>query len=233
MPWEDIGLVASEGIDPTLWLARALATMNGVPLELEPVAVAGTTQTNRLRVAPADWDSRMGQTVHLVQTEGVPDPSGNVGNGVESQVAIADLGAALPALPINGSELPLKQGFFAKASGDPACEAGQACAVARFDPEAPPIALAGRILLNSQRLLRIRLMTPQQAMFQSIRVLVVAPSGAVSESVTGTPWSWTDVAVPLPAGLEEVAVLVFPTGPDCAFFSAVAYDVAIGSISAE
>jgi hypothetical protein len=237
LPWEDIGFSASEGIESARWMAHASATMNGAPVQLDPVPVPGTTETNQLRLARSQWVSRLGKTVQLKLLGGVSDAGGHAGNDVESAVIFADLGSPTASILFNSPAYPFMQGFTSRPVGDPACEPGNACAVAHFDSRSEPVAIAGRIITSSATSISVRLaFTNFKASGPprppEIRVLAVEPSGAVSQT-SGGPLSWGEVVLTIGRGTEEVGVLVLPSVADCISDAQVVYDVAVGSITAK
>jgi hypothetical protein len=232
LPWDPVSIIASEGVDPETWRAAMTATLDGAPIGFAPVAVAGTTDVDRLELPSAPWPPRSGKVLHVGVADGIADHSGNVGAGMQTDVTLADLGSPSTAVLFDGSSAPVLVGLTTRPAGDPACEAAKPCAAAHVANT--PFGLAARLSTAGATAVRVRMSSTVSGRGpRDLLVRLVAPTGAVSEMTAhATNGAWEETTVSIPSGAVELGVEISLAKSDC-YPSYTLGDVAIGSITVE
>jgi hypothetical protein len=156
---------------------------------------------------------------------------------MRTDVAFADLGNAATAFVFDGTSKPFLVGLSERPTGDPACEAGKACA-AMHVADGAPFGLAARLTTTpgTGTLVRVRLSsTISDRGPREVLVRLVAPSGEVSDVTARSSGTWEDVTLPIPSGAAEVGVAIglAPRLYDCYSPGPPFGDVAIGAIVVE
>ena len=201
LPWDVVALGASEGLDPSAWLERTSATLEGDAVTLVPAAVEGTSEVNRLELPAQGWIERNGRVLRVEVGSGVTDRSGNAADAMTLEHAFADVGDPLPGVTFMEDQTPLLVGMELRPAGDSACEPDAACAVSL--EEARVVGLAVRLDTRGADSVRIRY--AGSGALPEARI--VLPSGMTVESpIVPHTGDWEELELTLPEPADEVGL---------------------------
>jgi hypothetical protein len=201
LPWDVVALAASEGLEPSAWLAKTSASLDGEALQLVPVALEGTSEVNRLELPAQGWIERNGRVLRVEVSSAVSDRSGNAGEAVSFEHTFADVGEPVRGVTFMDGMDALLIGMEVRPVGDSDCEADMACAVSLDGASGPGLAV--RLDTRGAESVRIRYAIGGPA----LAARLVAPSGMTVESPPAPEsGEWNELELPIPEAADEVGL---------------------------
>lgn len=230
LPWDVFRLLSSE---PASWgLPQATITKAGATTPMMFTAMqgdllvdwAGTTEQR----ASFNWDVLRGSSLHIAVGP-VTDPSANSSTSVSTDFDVLDPGAVVASQDFGSAAGYAAFGGATYVAGGDPCESGGCVDFGMLNPECPvpTLGLALRVGAASATNVKIRYRVVGDS-YQPLTVSLTPADMKLTPSTQLTPvtqsnGSWSDLAVPIPAGwpVTDVGVLIVPGSgspdPDCIF----------------